>query len=199
MGLLNANGRYGPGDGEIPLKFRYDKAAFSPLCHFKGPKGRTKTMTMYNTIDDLGDLRGKRALVRVDFNVPMQDGKISDATRLAAAVPTVRLLHEKGAATILLAHFGRPKGEPKPDMSLEQVAQAFANEAQLPVGFVDATVGEKVREVVSELQDGDVILLENTRFHAEEEDNGTGFAGDLASLGDVYVNDAFSAAHRALG
>ena len=154
-------------------------------------------MTMYNTIDDLGDLRGKRALVRVDFNVPMQDGKISDVTRLAAAVPTVRLLHEKGAATILLAHFGRPKGQPNPEMSLEQVAQAFANEAQLPVGFVDATVGEKVREVVNELEDGDVILLENTRFHAEEEENGPGFAGDLASLADVYINDAFSAAHRA--
>ncbi|MFC3301778.1 phosphoglycerate kinase [Parvularcula lutaonensis] len=154
-------------------------------------------MTTYNTIEDLGDLNGKRVLVRVDFNVPMKDGKVSDTTRLARALPTVQALREKGAKVILLSHFGRPKGEPNPEMSLEQVVQAFANELGAPVGFVPATVGQTAKDAIAEMQPGDVYLLENTRFHKEEEENEPGFAADLASLGDVYVNDAFSAAHRA--
>jgi phosphoglycerate kinase len=154
-------------------------------------------MAGYNSIEDLGDLQGKKALVRVDFNVPMKDGEVSDATRMARAVPTVRHLTEKGAKVILLSHFGRPKGEPNPDMSLERVVQAFANELQAPVGFVDATIGAKARQAVSEMEDGDVLVLENTRFHSGEEENEPGFSAELAALGDVYINDAFSAAHRA--
>jgi phosphoglycerate kinase len=154
-------------------------------------------MTTYNTIDDLGDLRSKRVLVRVDFNVPMQDGQVSDTTRLSRAVPTIEKLTSAGAKVILLSHFGRPKGKPNPEMSTEQVAQAIANELQLPVGFVDATIGEKAEAAVAQMEDGDVLLLENTRFHPGEEENDEGFAKDLAKLGDAYVNDAFSAAHRA--
>ncbi|MEM1380425.1 MAG: phosphoglycerate kinase [Pseudomonadota bacterium] len=154
-------------------------------------------MATYKTIDDLGDLKGKRALVRVDFNVPMADGQVSETTRLERAVPTVQTLTDKGAKVILLSHFGRPKGEMKPDMSLKQVCQAFANVLAAPVGFVDATIGEKAAQAVSELKDGDVLVLENTRFHPGEEKNDADFAAELAKLGDVYVNDAFSAAHRA--
>ena len=154
-------------------------------------------MSHYRSIADLGELKGKRALVRVDFNVPTKKGKVTDATRLARAVPTVEALTDQGAKVILLSHFGRPKGEPKPEMSLEQVCQAFANELGAPVGFVDAAVGEKAEAAVAQMKDGDVIVLENTRFHAEEEKNDADFSAKLARLGDVYVNDAFSAAHRA--
>ncbi|MEE4211846.1 MAG: phosphoglycerate kinase [Parvularcula sp.] len=154
-------------------------------------------MAGYKSIEDLGDLRGKKALVRVDFNVPMKDGEVADVTRMERSVPTVRHLMDQGAKVILLSHFGRPKGEADESMTLEQVVQAFANELQAPVGFVDATVGERARQAVAEMEEGDVLVLENTRFHAGEEENEPGFSADLAALGDVYINDAFSAAHRA--
>ncbi|MEM9285069.1 MAG: phosphoglycerate kinase [Pseudomonadota bacterium] len=154
-------------------------------------------MTSYKTIADLGDLEGKRALVRVDFNVPMQDGKVSDATRLSRATPTVNALTERGAKVILLSHFGRPKGEPNPAMSLAPVAEAFAQELGKPVGFCPKVIGAEAAAAIDAMAAGDVLLLENTRFHAEEEANEPGFSADLAALGDVYVNDAFSAAHRA--
>jgi len=154
-------------------------------------------MTSYKTLDDLDNLEGKRALVRVDFNVPMQDGQVSDATRLSRATPTVKALREKGAKVILLSHFGRPKGEPNPEMSLAPVAEAFAKVLNAPVGFSPKVIGSEAAAAIDAMAAGDVLLLENTRFHAEEEANEPGFCGELASLGDVYVNDAFSAAHRA--
>ncbi|MEM9838507.1 MAG: phosphoglycerate kinase [Pseudomonadota bacterium] len=154
-------------------------------------------MTTYNMIDDLGDLKGKRVLVRVDFNVPMADGQVTDTTRLDRAVPTVQALTDKGAKVILLSHFGRPKGEPNPDMSLEPVCQPFANVIKAPVGFYHETVGDKAQQAVAQMEDGDVLVLENTRFHPGEEKNGADFSAELAKLGDAFVNDAFSAAHRA--
>ena len=154
-------------------------------------------MANYNTIEDLGDLTGKRVLVRVDFNVPMKDGEVTDATRLKAAVPTIKTLADKGAKVILLSHFGRPKGERVAEMSLEQVAQAAANQLWRKVSFMETTVGEKVRDAIAAMENGNILLLENTRFHKEEEENGPGFAAELAALGDAFVNDAFSAAHRA--
>lgn len=154
-------------------------------------------MANYKTIEDLGDLKGKRALVRVDFNVPMANGEVSDATRLSRAVPTIQALTDKGAKVILLSHFGRPKGEVKPEMTLDQVCQAVANELQAPVGFVDATIGEKAEKAVEQMEDGDILVVENTRFHSGEEENDADFVAELAKLGDVFINDAFSAAHRA--
>ncbi|MEM7740013.1 MAG: phosphoglycerate kinase [Pseudomonadota bacterium] len=154
-------------------------------------------MASYKTLDDLGDLQGKRALVRVDFNVPMQNGRVSDATRLSRAIPTVKALQEKGAKVILLSHFGRPKGQPNPEMSLAPVAEAFGEVLGATVAFSPKVVGSEAAAAIDAIAAGDVLLLENTRFHAEEEANEPGFCADLAALGDLYVNDAFSAAHRA--
>ncbi|MEM9810357.1 MAG: phosphoglycerate kinase [Pseudomonadota bacterium] len=154
-------------------------------------------MTSYQSLDDLGDLQSKRALVRVDFNVPMQEGQVSDATRLSRAIPTIRALMDKGAKVILLSHFGRPKGAPNPEMSLKPIAEAFAQELGQPVAFSPSVIGREASSAIDALSPGEVLLLENTRFHAEEEANEPGFAGEIAALGDVYVNDAFSVAHRA--
>jgi phosphoglycerate kinase len=152
------------------------------------------------TIDDL-DVRGKRVLVRVDYNVPMEekDGRmvINDATRIKATLPTLEVLIERGARLILAAHLGRPKGKPEPSMSLRPVAAELANLLARPVAFVDECVGEKAKQTAQALKDGDLLLLENVRFHKEEEANDAGFAGQLADLAEVYVNDAFGAAHRA--
>jgi phosphoglycerate kinase len=153
-------------------------------------------MLGFLTLDDLNP-RGKRVLVRVDLNVPMENGRVSDATRLNAILPTIRDLTEKGGRVILLAHFGRPKGKRVPDMSLKPLAAPLAQALGRPVAFADDCVGAQVREAVESLQDGDVLLLENTRFHAGEEKNDADLAREIASLGDAYVNDAFSAAHRA--
>jgi len=150
----------------------------------------------YKTLDDL-DLAGKRVLVRVDINVPMQDGKVTDLTRIEAIRPTVRDILAKGGLPILLAHFGRPKGKPVPDMSLGQLIEPLAQVLDVPVQFAPDCVGPLAESAAERLAEGNVLLLENTRFHAGEEANDSGFAGELASLGDLYVNDAFSAAHRA--
>ncbi|MER0237606.1 phosphoglycerate kinase [Fulvimarina sp. MAC8] len=152
----------------------------------------------FRTIDD-ADVTGKRVLVRVDFNLPMKDGKVTDATRIDRALPTIAELAEKGARVILLAHFGRPKGEPNPAMSLKPIAEVLSERLGKPVGFADDCIGPVAAGIVEMLKDGDVVLLENTRFHAGEEANAPEFAESLASLGDIYVNDAFSAAHRAHG
>lgn len=152
-------------------------------------------MPSFRTLDDL-DPRGKRVLVRVDLNVPMRDGTVTDATRIERVAPTLRELADRGAKVILLAHFGRPKG-PDTENSLRPVAEAVAQKLGQPVAFAGDCVGPKAAEAVAGLQDGAVLLLENTRFHKEEEKNEPGFAAELAKLGDVYVNDAFSAAHRA--
>jgi phosphoglycerate kinase len=154
-------------------------------------------MAGFRTLDDLGNVNGKRALVRVDLNVPMQDGQVSDDTRLRATLPTVAELADKGAIVLLLAHFGRPKGERRADMSLVHVASAYENVLGRPVGFVEDVRGEEARRAVSEMQPGDVAILENTRFHAGEEKNDPDLAREMAELGDIYVNNAFSAAHRA--
>jgi phosphoglycerate kinase len=154
-------------------------------------------MATFRTLDDAGDLAGKRALLRVDLNVPVKDGMVTDATRIERVAPTIRELSDRGAKVALLAHFERPKGKRVPEFSLAPVAMAVADVVGRPVGFVDECIGPEVEEAIARLGDGGVVLLENTRFHPGEEENDPAFAAALARLGDVYVNDAFSAAHRA--
>ena len=153
-------------------------------------------MTEIRRIQD-ADVAGKRVLVRVDFNVPMKDGQVTDATRLESALPTIDHLVERGAKIILMAHFGRPKGQRVDTMSLEPVCQPLADLMGVELSFVDDVAGEDAIAAVNGMADGDVLLLQNTRFEAGEEKNEAGFAKALAALGDIYVNDAFSAAHRA--
>ncbi|HEX5262693.1 MAG TPA: phosphoglycerate kinase [Phenylobacterium sp.] len=150
----------------------------------------------FQTLDQ-ADLQGKRALVRVDFNVPMEDGKVTDDTRLRAAVPTIEKLRTGGAKVILLAHFDRPKGKVVPSMSLQPIVEPLSKVLGLPVAFAPDCIGPRAREAVNAMQPGDVLLLENVRFHEGEEANDRKFADALAANGDIYVNDAFSAAHRA--
>ena len=150
----------------------------------------------FRTLDQ-ADLKGKRALVRVDLNVPMHDGKVTDDTRLRAAAPTVEKLRKAGAKVILLAHFDRPKGKRVPSMSLAPIAPALAKALGVPVAFADDCVGPVALQAVDAMAPGDVLLLENVRYHAGEEANDPQFAKELAANGDLYVNDAFSAAHRA--
>ena len=151
----------------------------------------------FRTLDDARDLGGKTALVRVDFNVPMEDGRVTDDTRLRAAVPTIQRLRDAGARVALLAHFDRPKGQRVPSMSLEQVVDELCEVLGAPVQFAPDCVGPEAKAALDDLAVGGVILLENVRFHAGEEKNDPAFAAQLAELGDLYVNDAFSAAHRA--
>ncbi|NBN79768.1 phosphoglycerate kinase [Microvirga tunisiensis] len=151
----------------------------------------------FKTIDDIKDPAGKRVLVRVDLNVPMKDGKITDDTRIRAVAPTIRDLSGLGAKVILLAHFGRPNGEVVADMSLAPVAPAVAAVVGRPVAFASDCIGAAAADAVAKLGNGDILLLENTRFHKAEEKNGADFVKALAENGDIYVNDAFSAAHRA--
>jgi phosphoglycerate kinase len=150
----------------------------------------------FRTLDG-ADLAGKRALVRVDFNVPMDGGRVTDDTRLRAALTTIDKLRKGGAKVVLLAHFDRPKGKRVPEMSLRPVVEPLSTLLGAPVAFADDCVGEAAQAAIGALKDGDVLLLENVRFHAGEEKNDPAFAKQLAELGDIYVNDAFSAAHRA--
>lgn len=150
----------------------------------------------FRTLDDV-DVQSKRVLVRVDLNVPVADGQVSDITRIERILPTIQELHKKGAKTILLAHFGRPKGEAVADFSLKVVVNALHKALGLKVAFAEDCIGEKAAAAVSAMNDGDVLLLENTRFHKGEEKNDPEFVKALAANGDIYVNDAFSAAHRA--
>jgi len=152
----------------------------------------------FRTLSDLTDLSGQTALVRVDFNVPMEGGKVSDDTRLRAALPTINALRDLGAKVVLMAHFGRPKGQPNPEMSLRPVVEPLELLLSAPVWFAEDCIGDAPRAVIADdLAPGGVALLENVRFHAGEEQNDPDFAAELAKLGDIYVNDAFSAAHRA--
>src|SRR5947199_7489474 len=152
------------------------------------------------TIKDL-NVRGKRVFVRVDYNVPLEerDGQmvITDATRIVETLPTLRLLIEQGGKLVLAAHLGRPKGKREPSLSLRPVAAELADLLACPVAFVDDCLGEKVEKTVGVMKPGDVLLLENVRFYQEEEANDPAFAEKLAQYADVYVNDAFGAAHRA--
>jgi phosphoglycerate kinase len=154
------------------------------------------TGVAFRTLDQV-DLRGKRALVREDFNVPMQDGKITDDTRLRSAIPTIDLLRKAGARVILISHFDRPKGKRVPSMSLKPIVEPLSKLLGAPVAFADDCIGEVAERAVGHLKPGGVLLLENLRYHAGEEANDLGFAKSLAVLGDLYVNDAFSASHRA--
>jgi phosphoglycerate kinase len=151
----------------------------------------------FRTLDDASDLAGKTALVRVDFNVPMEEGKVTDDTRLRAALPTIQRLRDAGAKVALLAHFDRPKGQRVPEMSLKPLVDDLERLVGAPVRFADDCVGDAAKTSIADLDAGGVILLENVRFHAGEEKNDPAFAQQLAELGDLYVNDAFSAAHRA--
>ncbi|HCK85155.1 MAG TPA: phosphoglycerate kinase, partial [Hyphomonadaceae bacterium] len=153
-------------------------------------------MSVYRTIDDL-DVAGKRALVRVDFNVPMKDGAVTEATRIERALPTIQELSKKGAKVILLSHFGRPGGKRDPKESLKPVAKKLEQLLGGAVDFADDCIGEAAQKIVKKMIGGDVAVLENTRFHPGEEKNDPEFAKALAGNGDLYVNDAFSAAHRA--
>jgi phosphoglycerate kinase len=173
MGLFEPHGRYRRGDGQVAL-----------------------SVTEFLTIDDMPALAGKRVLVREDLNVPMADGHVSDATRLAAAVPTLAALADRGAVVLVLSHFGRPKGRDVAD-TLRPVAAALAEQLGRPVGFIADCVGAEAEAAVAAMTPGSIAVLENTRFHAGETANDPAFAAAMARLGDFYVNDAFSAAHRA--
>ena len=151
----------------------------------------------FRTLDDLGDIKGKRVFVRVDLNVPMADGRVTDETRLRALLPTVSELADKGAKVLLLAHFGRPKGAKHSEMSVSMVLDALQAVLGREVMFVPEIAGDIVAQSIGILTDGDIALLENTRFWPGEEQNDPELARAVASNGDYYVNDAFSAAHRA--
>ena len=150
----------------------------------------------FRTLDGL-DVKGRRVIVRADLNVPMADGKVTDALRLKRQAPTIRELSKNGARVIVLSHFDRPKGKVVPSMSLKPVAGPLADEVGHAVAFAEDCIGPIAAAAVKAMKDGDVLLLENTRFHPGEEKNCPEFAAALAGLGDIFVNDAFSAAHRA--
>ena len=154
-------------------------------------------MPAFKTLDDLTDIAGKRVLLRVDLNVPVADGEVTDATRIERVAPTIRELSDKGAKVILLAHFGRPKGAVVPDMSLSVISSAVEQVLDHAVFFASDCIGAPAEEAIAKMNDGDILLLENTRFHKGEEKNDPDFTAALAKNGDIYVNDAFSAAHRA--
>ena len=149
----------------------------------------------FRTLDDV-DLSGKRVLLRVDLNVPMDQGRVTDTTRLERVAPTITEIAGKGGKVILLAHFGRPKGPDAKD-SLKQAAAELAKVIGRSVAFADDCIGEPAQRAIAAMKNGDILCLENTRFHKEEEKNDPAFVAELAKLGDIWVNDAFSAAHRA--
>ena len=150
------------------------------------------------TVDDI-NVKGKRVLVRCDFNVPLKDGKITDENRLVAALPTIKKLVADGGKVILCSHLGKPKGEPKPELSLAPVAKRLSELLNMEVKFAadDNVVGENAKAAVSAMKDGDIVLLQNTRYRAEETKNEEAFSKELGSLADIFVNDAFGTAHRA--
>lgn len=153
-------------------------------------------MFVKKTMDDV-NVKGKRVFVRVDFNVPMAEGKITDETRIRAAIPTIEALVNAGAKVILASHLGRPKGEVNENMRLTAVGERLSQLMNRPVKKLDESIGEAVEKAVAEMQDGDIVLLENVRFHKGEEKNDEELAKAFAKLADIYVNDAFGAAHRA--
>ena len=154
-------------------------------------------MPSFKTLDDLGDIKGKRVLVRVDLNVPVTEGKVTDTTRIERVAPTIIELSDKGAKVVLLAHFGRPKGGPDAEFSLKIVAPSVEAVLDRRVHFAGDCIGDAAATAIAGLDEGGILLLENTRFHKGEEKNNPDFVTALAANGDIYVNDAFSAAHRA--
>src|SRR5437016_3696254 len=152
-------------------------------------------MQQFRTLDQ-ANLKDRRVLLRVDLNVPMESGKVSDATRIERVAPTINEIADRGGKVILLSHLGRPKG-PNPKDSLRPVAAAVASVLGRPVGFADDCIGATAQAAVNAMKPGDILCLENTRFHKGEEANDPAFVAELAKLGDIFVNDAFSAAHRA--
>jgi phosphoglycerate kinase len=153
-------------------------------------------MSEFRSLDDLA-VTGKKVIVRLDLNVPMKDGKVTDSTRIDRSAATLKELAGKGARVIVMAHFGRPQGKVAPEFSLKPLVEPLAKALGRPVAFAKDCVGAPAEEAAAQLKDGDVLLLENLRFHAEEEKNDPAFAKQLASLAEIYVNDAFSCAHRA--
>lgn len=153
-------------------------------------------MVDFNTLDGVS-VAGKRVLLRADLNVPMKDGVVSDTTRIDRTVPGLVELADAGAKLVIITHFGRPKGQRVPEMSLKPVADALAKQLGSPVAFADDCIGQAAADVVNNLKDGEIAILENLRYHAEEEKNDPAFVAELAKLGDIFVNDAFSCAHRA--
>jgi len=148
------------------------------------------------TVKDI-DLKGKRVLMRVDFNVPMQDGKVTDDKRIKASLPTIKYVLDQGASLILMSHLGRPKGGPDPEFSLRPAAEVLSSHLGIPVKMAPDCVGPEVEAMAKELTPGEVLMLENTRFHKGEEKNDLELAKQMAALADIYVNDAFGSAHRA--
>ncbi len=153
-------------------------------------------MTSFRTLDDV-DVKGKRVLLRVDLNVPMEDGRVTDATRIERVLPTIEEIAKKGGKVVLLAHFGRPKGARVEAESLRQIVPALEQRLKRKIIFADDCIGAPAEAAVAQMKDGDIALFENTRFHRGEEKNDPAFVDELAESGDVFVNDAFSAAHRA--
>lgn len=153
-------------------------------------------MSTFKTLDDY-DVSGKRVLIRADLNVPMKDGMVTDFTRIERTIPTLQELMKKGAKVVVLTHWGRPKGERNPEMSVRPIAEALAEKLNTPVAFGDDCIGEAAQAVVDGLDNGGLCVLENLRYHKAETENDSAFAEQLAELGDLYVNDAFSCAHRA--
>src|SRR4029077_19675773 len=216
MGFLQPHGRHRRGDGEAAISLvSRTRCGLSSRCAAEpgpattqvpvlqrtasrraAPRGKRPPMTKsFRTLDDV-DVKGKRVLLRVDLNVPMENGRVTDLTRIERVAPTINELAGKGAKVILLAHFGRPKGR-DPKESLKPVAAVVSQVIKRPVAFADDCVGELAEKAVAAMKDGDVLCLENTRFHPQEEKNDKAFVDQLAKLGDIWVNDAFSAAHRA--
>ena len=195
MDQTKSDGRHA-GAGDVLVRQRV--GLLQPHAGYRGggrPAGLSFPAMSFRSLDD-ADVKGRRVLVRVDLNVPMQDGKVTDATRIEEIVPTVLELAGKGGKVILLSHFGRPKG-PNAKDSLRPVAAELARILQKPVAFAEDCVGPKAETAIAAMSDGDILCLENTRFHPEEEKNDPAFAKKLASLGDIFVNEAFSVAHRA--
>ena len=147
-------------------------------------------MSAFRTLDQ-ADVKDKRVLVRVDLNVPMENGRVSDATRIDRILPTIREIADKGGKVVLLAHFGRPKNGPDSENSLKSVAAVLSEHLKRPVAFAADCIGAVATDAVAALKPGDIVLLENTRFHKGEEKNDPAFVAELAKLGDIYVNDAF--------
>jgi phosphoglycerate kinase len=194
MGLLEPHGGYRRGDGQAALTPGHPSGAQAGL--FTAPKAVAAAATPFLTLDDV-EVKGKRVLLRADLNVPMADGEVLDRTRITRLLPTLEEIAAKGGRVILLSHFGRPKDGPDEKNSLKPLAAALARESGRPVAFAADCIGPAAEAAAGALKDGEILLLENTRFHAGETKNDPAFVAALARLGDLYVNDAFSAAHRA--